>query len=418
MTTTSLHELPSGATDPGPPAGMLPRRLFVPALGLMSMVTPVATDLWLPAFPEIAADLDVPASSVQLTITTLLVGLAVGQLVLGPLSDRYGRRTPMIVGSIGCALSTAVIALAPTIELLLAARVVQGLTGAAGVVLSRAMIADVWSGSRAAKNLSLLAVVITLAPVVAPVVGGVLGEVVGWRGLVWLFFALTLLMVLTACLLPETHPVRRRDAHRIAPAPTGPVGPGGALSLLGRTPFVAAMLVVGLAHMCLLAYISAAPLVYRGVLGLGPAAAGTVFALCAASLVLMNLVSSATVVRHGPRRVLRVGLTMLGTGGVLLLLVALALVPAWAVLVPVVLVVGSIGLVAGNGTALAVDRARPMVGRASGLIGFTQSLLSGAVAPVLGLWPSHVVAVLGVVVTTGAALAWALHLVSVRPAQP
>src|SRR6478736_3485831 len=162
----------------------LPAKLIA-TLALLAAVAPLAIDMYLPAFPAMATEFDTSASAVQLTLTTFLIGLAAGQLVFGPLSDRYGRRRPLIASAAVCVAAGVVCALAPNLGVLVAARLVQGFAGAGGMVIGRAVIADLVTGRVAAKAFTLMLTVGGVAPVLAPFVGGLLSGVVGWRGLLW-----------------------------------------------------------------------------------------------------------------------------------------------------------------------------------------------------------------------------------------
>jgi DHA1 family bicyclomycin/chloramphenicol resistance-like MFS transporter len=193
-------------------------------LALLTAIAPLATDMYLPALPTMVGDLGSSASGVQLTLTTFLVGLALGQLVIGPLSDQFGRRGLLIVGTVVCALAGVACAFAPSAGFLVAARFVQGFSGAAGIVLSRAVIADRASGERAARLFSLMMVISGVAPVVAPLLGGSLVGAVGWRGIFWILAGVAVVMVVgVLSAVPESLPVERRQrgAWRRRPVPPG-----------------------------------------------------------------------------------------------------------------------------------------------------------------------------------------------------
>src|SRR4051812_9707387 len=181
---------------------------------MLGAVAPVAPVLSLRGFPAMAEELGVSASAVQLTLTTFLVGLALGQLVMGPLSDRYGRRPPLIVSTAVCVLAGAVCAAAPNIAVLSGARLVQGFAGAGGMVIGRAVITDLVTGRAAARAFTLMVTVGGVAPVLAPLVGGLLSGPVGWRGMLWTVAGLCVVMFVGVLLvLRETHPAESRTAH-------------------------------------------------------------------------------------------------------------------------------------------------------------------------------------------------------------
>ncbi|WP_198533473.1 MFS transporter, partial [Streptomyces sp. AcH 505] len=194
----------------GPARPAAPLSLILVLSGL-SAIGPLATDLYLPALPRLADEANATTSAVQLTLTTCLVGLGVGQVVAGPLSDRYGRRRPLLVGLALFVLSSLACALAPSVPSLMVARAVQGLSGAAGLVISRAVVRDLYDGAAVVAVLSRLMLVMGLAPILAPFLGSLLLLGTDWRGL---FAAMTVfaLVLLVSChrVVPETRPAAER----------------------------------------------------------------------------------------------------------------------------------------------------------------------------------------------------------------
>ena len=181
------------------------------ALAALAAVAPLATDTYLPAFAQMADDLDVSASSVQLTMTTFLVGVALGQLSIGVLSDRFGRRPLLLWGSVLALVASVCTVVAPALPFLLVARFFQGLGGAAGMVLGRAVISDRSRGITATRALSLVMAIQGIAPVVAPILGGALVDVIGWRGILAVVAGFTGMLVLMVALwVPESLPAERR----------------------------------------------------------------------------------------------------------------------------------------------------------------------------------------------------------------
>ena len=391
---------PGAEDDPG-------HRVDTPmGRGLLSMLSPFATDMYLPAFPELTADLSTTPSSVQLTLTTFLVGLAFGQLTFGPLSDRWGRKPPLILGAIVCTLASVGAALAPTIEMLLALRFVQGLSGAAGVVIARAIVADVYKGAQAARAYSLLGVVVGIAPVAAPVIGGLLAAPIGWRGLLWVLTGMTAAVLVAALALTETHPrsarVAAAQAHRQGPGLRRPV----ALVLLANRRFVAHALVAASAFAVLMGYIGASPFVFQELMGLDERGSGLLFGLNSVALILMSLLNARLVGRHDTRHLLAAGLALLSSAVALLaVLVLVGAPPAW-LSVPLFILVGSVGLIFGNTVALAMRATGPTAGSGSALIGFAQFVAGATAAPLVGLRPDAVAEALVVVTSTGVLAAW------------
>lgn len=245
------------------PTGITPKLLVV--LALLSALAPFATDLYLPAFPEMTVDLATAATQVQLTLTSFLVGIALGQLVFGPISDRFGRLWPLVIGAGLCVVASAAAALAPTVAVLVAARFLQGLTGAAGMVIGRAIISDLARGPAAARAFSLMMIVGGIAPVVAPVIGSILVGVIGWRGIFWVVFAIAAAMLVSiVAVVRETNTAQRRaeivERHR--EAATQPA------SFLSRE-YLGNTLAFAFAFGVMMAYISASPFVYQVMIGMG-----------------------------------------------------------------------------------------------------------------------------------------------------
>jgi DHA1 family bicyclomycin/chloramphenicol resistance-like MFS transporter len=207
---------------PPAPAGWLTLvvirwRLLV-VLASLAAVAPVATDLYLPGFPAMATAFGTDASGVQLTLTSFLVGLAFGQLVMGPVSDRYGRRGPLVASAAVCVVAGVVCAVAPNLAVLGVARLAQGFAGAGGMVIGRAIIADLVTGRAAAKAFTLMLTVGGVAPVLAPLVGGLLAGPVGWRGMLWAVAILCAAMLVGVVLVvEETHPASRRTRSGESP---------------------------------------------------------------------------------------------------------------------------------------------------------------------------------------------------------
>ena len=275
--------------------GPLPLRLVV-LLGALSAFAPLSIDMYLPALPALRRSLEVPASLAQATLTACLLGLAVAQLLIGPLSDRVGRRRPLLIG-VGCyALLSLGCALAPSLALLVVLRLAQGASGAAGIVISRAAVRDLRDGNEAARLFSLLLVVNGLAPALAPVVGAQLLRFGSWRVT---FVALALVgATLFACSVlgfPET----LRPEGRV---PRLGGQRASSRRLLADRRFIAYALLSGLVTGAMFAYIAGAPFVLEELYGLSPVAFSGVFALNAAGIVLTSQLGAHLVGRLGRDR--------------------------------------------------------------------------------------------------------------------
>lgn len=404
-----------------PPAdGSAPRRALpmttTVVLALLTAIAPLATDMYLPAFPRMAVELGTSATAVQLSLTTFMIGLALGQLVIGPLSDQRGRRGLLIAGSAVCAAAGLACALAPSIAFLVVARFLQGFSGAAGVVLSRAVVSDRARGNAAAKLFGLMMLIQGVAPVLAPLLGGTLVTAVGWRGVFGILAGLSALMLVgVVVLVPETLPRERRNAGGLAATARD------ARTVLTNRRYLGwtGALVFGFAAM--FAYISASPFVLQNMLGLSVGAYSVAFAANALGLGVVAGAGTKLVDRFGPRRLLVAGVAAVAVLSVLLLVDVLLLdLPRWPTLVLLFLTVSSLGLVFGNATTLATDEVAHAAGTGSAVMGALQFGLGAVVSPLVGLRGEHdalPMAVVMVVLALGAVLStWSA--VRASPAAP
>ncbi|MFC6041948.1 multidrug effflux MFS transporter [Nocardioides hankookensis] len=380
-------------------------------LASLAAVAPVSTDLYLPGFPELGDDLGVPASAVQLTLTAFLIGLAVGQLVMGPLSDRYGRRTPLVVSATVCVAAGVVCALAPSLAVLVAGRFVQGVAGAGGMVIGRAIIADLVTGRAAAKAFTLMLTIGGVAPVLAPLVGGLLADPLGWRGLLWVVAGLcAAVLVGVVLVLPETHPPTARTAGATSYAD----GLRAVARSRGYWPPVA---VLALSFAMMMAYISASPFVYQDVVGLSAVAYGVAFGVNAVGLISAGWVSARLVERFEPRRIVGacIGVQVAATLGFVMLAAVGA--PTWLLPVPIFVAVTTNGGVMGNSAAAAMSHVREVAGSGSAVLGFSQFTLGAVVSPLVGLGGEDSALVPAIVMATASVLALTASRVGLR-AQP
>ncbi|PRC42533.1 Bcr/CflA family drug resistance efflux transporter [Mycobacterium sp. ITM-2017-0098] len=372
-------------------------------LALLSAVAPFATDLYLPAFPEMVVDLHTSPTSVQLTLTAFLLGLAVGQLAFGPLSDRFGRVKPLVIGAAVCILASLAAVLAPSIEVLVAARLAQGLTGAAGMVIGRAIISDLATGRAAARAFSLMMIVGGVAPIAAPLAGGFLVGPLGWRGALAVILALVVAMLAaTLVMIRETHTEERRARLQLEKATAG-----SPLRDLLRHEYVGHLIAFGFAFAAMMAYISASPFIYQTMMGLSSAQYGAVFGANAFGLLLMSALSARLTARREPRTMAGVGLIVIAVAGAAVLALGVLDVPAGWLALPLFIAVAGMGLIFGNTTALALSAAPRAAGTASAVLGAVQFLLAAAVSPLVSLGGEHTATPLGVVMVCCAVIACA-----------
>lgn len=272
------------------------------ALVLLCFVGPLSTDMYLPAFPRMAEELRTDASGVQLTLTSFLAGMTAGHLVFGPLSDRYGRRGPLLAGAAVCAAATALCAVAPGPGPLIALRFVAGFSGAAGVVIGRAVVTDVAEGAAAARLFGILMTLSGTAPVLAPLAGGAVIGAAGWRGVFWVLAGVALLVVAAvAVAVPESLPPSRRRT-----------GSGGELlrtvrEVAGDGVYAGYTLAYAFAFGTLFCYIAGSPFLLQNGLGLSVGVSSVTFAGGAVCTALAGAVSTRLVGRIAPEPLLRTG---------------------------------------------------------------------------------------------------------------
>ena len=386
---------------------VLPHRVqLIVILGALSAFGPLSLDMYLPALPALAADLGASAAEAQLTLTACLLGLACGQIVAGPLSDALGRRRPLLAGLVGYTLASLICAAAPSVPVLVLLRLLQGVAGAAGIVIARAAVRDLFSGADVARFFSLTMLVNGLAPILAPVIGGQVLRLTSWRGVFVVLTVVGLLLVLSALLgLPETLPSgRRRSGGLRATLHTY-------RRLLADPALMRYSLASGLAMAAMFAYIAGSPFVIENLYGVSPQRFSLIFGANAFGIVVLSQVGARLVTRAGAGRLLAAGLgvSLLGS---LLLLASVTLGAGLAGILPAFfLIVASIGLIGPNATALALADHPQTAGSASALIGVMQYIFGAVVAPLVGLGGMATAMPLAVVIVSLSVLANAIFVI-------
>ena len=380
-------------------------------LGAMTALTALSIDAYLPALPSLSRDLSAGSSLTQLTLTALLAGMAIGQLVLGPVSDRLGRRPPVFAGLIGFVVASLLCAAAPSIGALIALRFLQGASGASAVVVARAVVRDLHTGAAAARTYAALMLVLGVAPILAPIAGAQLLKVTSWRGVFLALAALgLLLLVATTRWLPETLPPERRHTGRWRTSLTV------FRRLLADRTFMGYAVAGGLGFAAMFSYISGSPFVLQDVYGLSPQAFSGIFAMNASGLIFLSQVSARVVHRTGSRLLLLQGLTASAVGGLGLVTTVLAGAGLAGVLPSLFVVVAAVGLTSPNATALALAEHGRTAGAASALLGVVQYLLGAAAAPLVGLAGSDTAVPMALVIAGVGVAGLATTLVTRAPA--
>jgi MFS transporter, DHA1 family, multidrug resistance protein len=355
----------------------------------LSAVGPLTTDMYLPSLPDIARHLDASTAQVQLTISAYLIGFAAGQIGYGPISDRHGRK-PVLLAAIAlyCAASLAC-ALAPSIEMLIAARFAQALGGSGGIVLARAMVRDLYSGSRAGRELSVIGAVMALAPVLAPVAGGLLQTGFGWRSV---FFALAAAGAAGAgvvwLLLPET--LAQRAAE-----PVSVSSMAKSYGIVARNPaYLAYLGLAATSYAGLFAWISGASFVLQDLYSLSPFTFGFAFAFGSVGYMSGSTLSARLSHRLGLDGILGLGGLANAVGGLMMVgAVALGLTSAASLVLPIAIYLAGLGMVLPQSIAGAMTPFPERAGAASSLLGFVQQSVAAVFGAIVGLllgktaWP-------------------------------
>lgn len=373
-------------------------RLFV-VLGSVTVLGPASMDIYLPGLPALARDLGASPSRAQLTVTTFLIGMALGQLSAGPLSDVYGRRRPLVGGMVLFSIASFTCAVVPNIYALGAMRLVQGIAGASGLAIGRAVVRDLYAGRAAARYLSRLMLITGLGPIIAPVAGGQILRFTDWRGV---FVAIALLgivlVVTTTRWLPETLPRDRRRA-----AGLGETG-RAFRSLLADRSFVGVALIIGFGGGAAIGYLAGSSFVLEDIYGASPQLYSVLFGMNAVFLVLGAQINAHLLRRHSPRLLLGAGLAMMVAAGVALL----AVVPfrgagLVSVVPPLTLLMFSWSFVQSNAIAIGLTNYPQIAGSASALLGVSQFSFGAVMAPLVGIAGENTAVPMAIVITACAA---------------
>lgn len=375
---------------------------YVLMLGVMTALPAISTDIYLPSLPDVAADLHTSGTMAQLTITCMMVGGAVGQLVVGPLSDRFGRRLPVLIGVALHVLTSVLCAISPAIVPLIVLRAAQGFFNASATVVAMAVIRDRFVGPDASRLLSRLMLVIGVAPLFAPSVGGLIAGQWGWRAV---FLALALygvvLWFVVLLRLPETLPAERRIGS-VAGAWRG------YRVLVRDRHFVALAVMPGLGQAVLMSYVVGSPFVLREGFDLSPNEFALIFAVNGLGLVAGAQVNASIVRRVAPIRIIRTALPVcVALTGVLLALVLTGAGGLLGLLIVLFLLLSILNFIPPNASAIALSRHGERAGTAAAFIGACQAGVAGLVSPLVGVLGEDAPA-MGTVMFSAAVLALAV----------
>lgn len=376
------------------------RLRLVLLLGAFSALGPLTIDMYLPSFPEIAADFGTRASLVQLSLTACLVGLGLGQIIMGPLSDVHGRRRPIIISLILYLIASFVCAVSPNIVYFIAARFVQGFAASAGIVISRAIIRDVYSGPELTKFFSLLMLVNNVFPLIAPVAGGSVIAFTSWVGVFVVLGTVGLVLVILATAnLKETLPAQKRISGNFGELIRG------IRTLLRDREFTGYALAQGIMIGGVFAYVSGTPFIYQNIYGASPQLFAMLFGSNGISLILGSQIVGRFTHVISERQFLRFGLLLSGASSLAALIVILLHGPLLALVIPLFFFVASIGTTSTASFSLAMGSQSRMAGSASALLGLLPFLLGAFTSPLVGIAGEYTAVPMGVIILSTSLLA-------------
>ncbi len=345
-------------------------------LGALAAFPPLVTDMYLPALPVMTMEFDTTPSAVQMSLAACILGLAAGQLIFGPLSDKWGRKPLLKSALILFILATVASIFSPTIDALNICRFFQGLGGAGGVVLSRSVATDCYSGRELAKTLAVIGAINGIAPVTAPVIGGLFSEAIGWKGIFCILLAIGLLLYIVSIPFRESHQPEKRYIGTMSRLFTQ------AGELLGNAAYIRYVLIFGMANAVLFGYISSASFILQNDFGLSELMFGILFginsmAIGCGSMLSLKLKQIANASHIGCAGMLACSMLQLcnynlGFGFM-----------GYEILV--FLMLFAVGMVFTSSTTLAMTEGKAMIGWASAIVGATGFLFGGIVTPLVGL---------------------------------
>ncbi|PLS21122.1 multidrug effflux MFS transporter [Neptunicoccus cionae] len=347
---------------------LFPRRAaaITAVLGLLSLFPPLATDMYLAALGDLAESMRASHTAAGFSLSVFFLGLCVGQLLIGPLTDAYGRKGPLLAGTALFTATSVALPLMNDIGWFNTLRFVQAIGASAGMVVGRAVVKDLYEGQRAAQVMTVLVMLLTLGPIVSPTLGSLLLGSFGWRAI---FVTMALIsgaaFVLSVVVLPETLPVANRKSRPFVQ------GFHTARVLLSNGRFVTMALVAGLVQGGMFAFITGSSGVLQGVFGLSAIAFGATFAGVAAALIVFGQVNGFLLRRYSPAQILRAGLPLFVAAALTLVFVS-GTTSLWTFIVPLWISIGMVGLLSANAMSITMELADAGAGMGSALLGACQ----------------------------------------------
>ncbi|MBP2630332.1 MAG: bcr [Firmicutes bacterium] len=379
-------------------------------LGALVAIGPLSIDMYLPALPQLASEFSTTASLVQMSLTACLLGMAVGQIFAGPLSDIQGRKKPLLIGltifslaSIACAFSTSIWAL-------LGLRLIQGLAGSAGVVIARAIARDLYSGYELTKFFAMLMLVNGVAPIAAPVLGGQILAVFSWRAVfITLAFIGVVLMFTVFFFIKESLLAENRLTGGVKSTLKA------VKSLIGQRYFMGHCLMQGCAFSALFAYISGSPFVLQNIYGVSPQVFSIVFAINGIGLIIAGQLTGRLAGQFSSEKLLEFGVSLAIVGSALLMAGIFFKGNLYMILVPLFFTASSLAIVASSSFSLAMQEQGRMAGSAAALIGFFSNITGGVMAPLVGIAGSNNAMPMGIVILVSEICAGVFFWFMIKP---
>lgn len=361
-------------------------------LGSLAAFGPLSIDMYLPALPALANELQATTSMTQLSLTACLLGLALGQLIVGPISDVRGRKLPLIMGVTVYAIVSVLCVYSPNVEMFIILRFIQGLAGAAGIVISRASVRDLYSGVELTKLFALLMLVNGAAPILAPIVGAEVLNYTSWRGVFGVLSVLGVLMLLAVIFgMRETLPVERRSRGGIRHSLKT------FRRLMGDSSFMGYALTQGCIMAAMFAYISGSSFILQELFGVSPQMYSLIFGINGVGIIIAGQAAGRLAGRVKARSLLASGLMISSVGGAFLLAAGLFHWGLFIIIPALFLIVSSVGLILTTTSSLALQNQGQSAGTASALLGMLGFVIGGGVAPLVGIGGAHTIMPLAIV---------------------
>lgn len=378
-------------------------------LGSLGLLGPFTIDTYLPSFPTIVKDFHTTASLVQISLTACLLGLGAGQLFIGPLSDVKGRRKPLLLFLCLYLLASLTCSLSPNIYFLIVARFVQGFSAAGGLVVSRAIVRDLFSGKELTKFFTLIVLVGNLGPIVAPIAGGAILSFTKWNGVFIVLACIGAILIFMVSLkLPETLPPEKRVPSNL-PQLMSNFG-----SLFKEREFMGYAFTQGFTTAGIFAYVSGIPFVYQNIYHVSPQQFSLLFGVNGLGLIIGSQLVGRLADYISERTFLKIGLGISIAGGAILLIALLLKAPLIAVAIPIFFFVSSISIIGTTSFALAIESQGHIAGSASALLGLLPFVLGSLSAPLVGIAGSYTGVPMGVTIFGASLLAFLSYFVLVR----